>query len=80
MIDAKLQEQIPLDQWDSTIRSISDLKGLFQRHRDTFKDWRYLHEHDRLGEFHFRDAIFAMQVLHAACCTYPQIQKENPPA
>jgi hypothetical protein len=79
VIAEKLQQQIPKDQWESTIRSMSDLKGLFQRHRDTFKDWRYLHEHDRVGEFHFRDAIFAMQILHSACCAYPQIVKANPP-
>jgi hypothetical protein len=79
VVEEKLAEQIPHDHWQSTIRSMADLRGLFQRHRDTFKEWRYLHEHHRLGEFHFRDAIFAMQVLHNACAAYPQI-KANPPA
>ncbi|MGY3344703.1 MULTISPECIES: hypothetical protein [unclassified Bradyrhizobium] len=79
VIERKLEEQIPKDQWESTIRSMSDLRGLFQRHRDTFKDWRYLHEHEHVGEFRFRDAIFAMQVLHEACLAYPQILKPNPP-
>lgn len=78
VIERKLVEQIPKDQWQSTIRSMSDLVGLFQRHRDTFKDWRYLHEHERVGEFHFRDAIFAMQVLHETCLAYSQIVKNEP--
>jgi hypothetical protein len=80
VIAKALIEQRPKDQWASTIRSTSDLHGLFQRHRDTFKDWRYVHERERLGEFHFRDAIFAIQVLHNACLAYPQIVKTTSPA
>jgi hypothetical protein len=78
VVDEKLAEQIPHNQWESTMKSMADLQGLFQRHRDTFKDWRYLHEHHRLGEFHFRDAIFGMQVLHNACAAYPQIKAGAP--
>jgi hypothetical protein len=72
-IEVKFAEMVPNDSWQSTLKTVPDLKALFRRHRDAFVNWRYLHERNQLGEFHFRDAIFAMQVLHETCRGYAQI-------
>jgi hypothetical protein len=72
-IETKFGEMVPNDRWQSTLKTAPDLKALFRRHRDAFVNWRYLHERSRLGEFYFKDAIFAMEVLHETCRGYAQI-------
>jgi hypothetical protein len=72
-IEQKFTEMVPNDRWQSTLKTIPDLKALFRRHRDAFVNWRYVHERDLLGEFRFTDAIFAMQVLHETCRGCAQI-------
>ncbi|NPU65379.1 hypothetical protein HL667_10265 [Bradyrhizobium sp. 83012] len=72
-IEQKLHTLAPNNAWRSGILTPADLLELFRRHRDAFVRWRYVHEQAQLEQFHFRDAIFAMQVLHETCCEYPQI-------
>jgi hypothetical protein len=67
----------PQDRWSSKITSIKDLAAVLERHRNTFKNWRYLHEREQAEEFNFREAIFTMQVLHETCRAHPMI---SPPA
>ena len=76
-VGQKLSQLAPQDRWSSNIKTIDDLKTVMKRHRNTFKNWRYLHEREQVEEFNFREAIFAMQVLHETCQSHPKI---NPPA
>jgi HEPN domain-containing protein len=76
-VEQKLAELAPQDCWSSNIKNTADLRAVLHRHRNTFKNWRYLYERADAEEFNFPEAIFTMQVLHEACASHPKI---SPPA
>lgn len=76
-IGKHLARLVPQDRWSSKITSMADLGAVLQRHRNTFKNWRYLHEREQAEEFNFKEAIFTLQVLHEACRAHHMI---SPPA
>lgn len=76
-VEQKLVQMLPQDRWSSNIKTMTNLRAVLHRHRDAFKNWRYLYERDTAEEFNFREAIFTMQVLHETCQAHPKI---SPPA
>jgi len=45
----------------------SDLRSMFEAIKDNFIQWRYLHEHERLGTLLMDQLFFLRAVLHRSC-------------